>query len=357
MNDEQKPGASQAGSVSKGAQPSTSGVPATTVSQTGQAPARLAEDRVIWRIRDLFSRYGIFITLVFMVVVSALLSPGFLKSNNLLILSRQASMLGIVAVGQTFVILSGGIDLSVASVMALVSVMTAHMMDGQDARVLPIAVLCLVIAAGIGLANGLLVTRFKIAPFIATLGMVLLIQGARFVYTGGAPKGSIPDAIRFWGRGLIGTIPTSVIIWILIAIIGAVILSKTVFGRRVYAVGGSVDASNFSGVNVNRVTTMAYVACSLLAGVTGLVLTGYIGLADNWLGRGYELDSIAAVVLGGASLDGGRGSVWRTVAGVLIIAVLYNIVLRLTLPEETQRIIKGVVILAAVALYQVTRRQ
>lgn len=311
----------------------------------------------MWRVRDFVSRWGIYIVLALLIIVSAILSPGFLKKNNLLILTRGASMLGIVAVGQTFVILTGGIDLSVASVMALISVVTAHMMDGQDARVLPIALLCLALATIVGLANGLMVSRLKIAPFIATLGMILLVQGARFVYTGGAPKGSIPDGVRFWGRGLVGPIPTSVIVWIVIAVIAAIILRRTLFGRRIYAAGGNAEASLLSGVNVNWIVTAAYVICSLLAGVAGLVLTGYIGLADNWLGRGYELDSIAAVVLGGTSLDGGRGSVWRTVAGVLIIAVLYNIVLRLVLPEETQRIIKGVVIIGAVALWAATRRE
>jgi ribose/xylose/arabinose/galactoside ABC-type transport system permease subunit len=337
---------------------------AEPLGQMPQLPARetggrtqAGQDQAVWRIQDFVRRFGIYLALLLLIVVSTILSPGFLKSKNLLVLSRQASMLGIVAVGQTFVILGGGIDLSVASVMAVVSVLTANLMEGQDSRVLPISLACLALATLIGLINGTMITKFKIAPFIMTLGMILIVQGARFVYTGGAPKGSIPPIIRFWGRGLIGPIPTSVIIFILVVVVAAIVLSKTTFGRQIYAVGGNAKVAHLSGVHVDRVVIATYAICSFLAGLAGLVLTGYIGLADNWLGRGYELDSIAAVVIGGASLQGGRGNIWGTVAGVLIIAILFNIVLRLTLPEETQRIIKGATILAAVAIYSATRRQ
>lgn len=347
MNDEKQKGsaASQTGTAQQ----------VTRTTKGGKLEA--AERKVTWKLQGFVRRFGIFLALALLIIISAILSPGFLKSNNLLILSRQASMLGIVAVGQTFVILTGGIDLSVASVMAAVSVVTANMMEGQDTRVLPISLLCLAIALLVGLINGVMITKLKIAPFIMTLGMILIVQGGRFLYTGGAPKGSIPPAVRFWGRGLIGPIPTSVIVLTVISVIAFIVLRETTFGRQIYAVGGNAEVARLSGVNVDRVTTAAYVICSFLAGVAGLVLTGYIGHADNWLGRGYDLDSIAAVVVGGASLEGGRGSVVRTIAGVLIIAILFNIVLRLVLPEETQRIVKGVAILGAVALYAATRRQ
>ena len=328
-----------------------------TKATVGEGQLTAAEGKVIWKLQDFVRRYGAFLALAVLIVISAMLSPGFLKSKNLLVLSRQASMLGIVAVGQTFVILTGGIDLSVASVMALVSVVAANMMAGQDTRVLPISLLCLALASLIGLINGIGVAKLKIAPFIMTLGMILIVQGGRFVYTGGAPKGSIPPALRFWGRGMIGPIPAAVIVLTVITVIASIGLRKTTFGRQIYAVGGNAQVARLSGVNVDRVIIAAYVLCGFLAGVAGLVLTGYIGLADNWLGRGYELDAIAAVVIGGTSLEGGRGSVLGTIAGVLIIAILFNIVLRLLLPEETQRIIKGLVILGAVALYAASRRE
>jgi len=183
------------------------------------------------------------------------------------------------------------------------------------------------------------------------LGMVLMVQGARFVYTGGTPKGSIPEVLEFIGGGMVGPVPMAVIVWVAMVAVFVVLTRRTTFGRRLYAVGGNPRTAHLSGVNVNGVTIAAYVLCSLLAGVAGLVLTGYSGFADNWLGRGKDLDSIAAVVVGGTLFSGGRGGVLGTVAGVLIITIVYNLVLLLGLDEEVQRIVKGTAIILAVALY------
>lgn len=303
------------------------------------------------RIKKILRNSAIYIILAALIVVASLASPVFLRGRNITNLLKQASLLGVVSVGQTFVILIGGIDLSVASVMALMSVLAANLMAGQDGLVLPVVVLCLGIAAGIGLINGLMVTKLKIPAFIATLGTILIVQGIRFVYTGGAPKGSIPDGLRFWGRGDIAGVPTALIVWIVVIVAAVLLLRQTTFGRRLYSVGGNPTTSHLSGVSVNTIIVAAYMICSFLAGVAGLMLTGYIGLADNWLGRGYELDSIAAVVVGGTLLEGGRGSVLGTAAGVLIMIILFNLVLLLNLDEETQRIIKGLVIIGALALY------
>jgi ribose transport system permease protein/inositol transport system permease protein len=231
------------------------------------------------------------------------------------------------------------------------SVLAANLMSGQDSLALPVALFCLAVAAAVGLVNGLMVTKLKIPAFIATLGTILIVQGIRFVYTGGAPKGSIPEALRFWGRGDIAGIPTAPIVWIVVVVAAVLVLRQTTFGRRLYSVGGNPTTSHLSGVSVNTITVAAYMICSFLAGVAGLMLTGYIGLADNWLGRGYELDSIAAVVVGGTLLQGGKGSVLGTVAGVLIMVILFNLVLLLNLDEEIQRVIKGVVLIGALALY------
>lgn len=308
------------------------------------------------RVRAFLGNYAIYIILLILIVIAVAASPVFLRERNILNLSRQAAILGVVAIGQTFVILTGGIDLSVASVMSLMSVLAANMMDGQDSLVPGVVLFCLGIAALIGLVNGLLVTKLRIPPFIATLGTILIVQGVRFIYTGGAPKGSIPDSLRFWGRGVletpIGDIPTSLILLLIVMVFSFVLLRQTTLGRRLYAVGGNARTARLSGVQVESATIVAYVLCSLLAGVAGLMLTGYIGLADNWLGRGFELDSIAAVVIGGTVLTGGRASVLWTVAGVLIMVVLFNLILLLQMDEETQRIVKGIVIILAVALYE-----
>jgi ribose/xylose/arabinose/galactoside ABC-type transport system permease subunit len=302
-----------------------------------------------WRQRA--ARGAIWVVLLALTIISSIVSPVFLTQRFIATLLKQAASLGIVAVGQTLAILTGGIDLSVASVMALMSVLASHWMNGEDRLALPVSLLALAVAAAIGLANGLMVTKLKIPAFIATLGMVLMVQGARFVYTGGTPKGSIPEVLEFIGGGMVGPVPAAVIVWVAMVAVFVVLTRWTTFGRRLYAVGGNPRTAHLSGVNVNGVTITAYVLCSLLAGVAGLVLTGYSGFADNWLGRGKDLDSIAAVVVGGTLFSGGRGGVLGTVAGVLIITIVYNLVLLLGLDEEVQRIVKGTAIILAVALY------
>jgi ribose transport system permease protein len=301
--------------------------------------------------REFASGGAIWIVVLALSVVASIVSPVFLTSRFISTLLKQAASLGIVAVGQTMAILTGGIDLSVASVMALMSVLASHWMNGEDRLVVPVSIAALAVAAAIGLANGLMVTKLKIPAFIATLGMILVVQGGRFMYTGGTPKGSIPPGIKFLGGGMVGPIPAAVIAWAIVVAVFYVVTRQTVFGRRLYASGGNPRAAHLSGVNVDRVVIAAYTLCGLLAGVAGLVLTGYSGFADNWLGRGKDLDSIAAVVIGGTLFAGGRGGVLGTVAGVLIIAILYNLVLLLGFDEEVQRIVKGTAIILAVALY------
>ena len=294
---------------------------------------------------------AIWVVLLVLTVVSSLISPVFFTTRNISTLLKQAASLGIVSVGQTLAILTGGIDLSVASVMALMSVLAASLMKGQASLFLPVSLFCLAVAVTIGLVNGLLVTKLKIPAFIATLGMVLVVQGIRFVYTGGSPRGSISPALKFLGGGMVGPVPAAVILWAVIVVVFVILMRRTTFGRRMYAVGGNRSAAHLSGVNVNGMIIAAYTLCSFLAGVAGLVYTGYNGFADNWLGRGFELNSIAAVVVGGTLFEGGRGGVVGTVAGVLIITILFNLVLLLGLDEEYMRIVKGVAIILAVAMY------
>jgi ribose/xylose/arabinose/galactoside ABC-type transport system permease subunit len=301
--------------------------------------------------RQALSSAAIWVVLVVLVAVAAIVSPRFLTQRNIIVLLKQAAPLGILAVGQTLVILTGGIDLSVASVMAAVSIFAAGITNGRDELVVPVVMFCLIFSALVGLANGLMVTKLRIPPFIVTLGMILIVQGIRFAYSKGTPKTYIPDVLRFWGRDSLGPIPMALIVWIVIAAISIFILSRTTFGRRLYATGGNPRAAFLSGVNIDGIKIAAYSACSLLAGVAGLILVGYVGHADNWLGNGYELNAIAAVVIGGTAFEGGRGSQIGTIGGVLILTVLFNLVLMLQFDEETRRIVKGLVILGSVALY------
>ncbi len=318
------------------------------------ATATAKADVARWRrlgLRRNLTQSAIWVVLVILTIVSTLISPVFMTTRNISTLLKQAASLGIVSVGQTLTILTGGIDLSVASVMALMSVVSASLMEGQNSLFVPVTLYCLAIAAAIGLTNGLLVTKLKIPAFIATLGMILVVQGIRFVYTGGSPRGSIPAILRFIGGGMVGPVPASVILWALIVVIFVILMRRTTFGRRMYAVGGNPVTAHLSGVNVNGTIIAAYTLCGLLAGVAGLVFTGYNGFADNWVGRGFELNSIAAVVVGGTLFEGGRGGVIGTVAGVLIVTILFNLVLLLGLDEEYQRIVKGAAIILAVAMY------
>lgn len=256
-----------------------------------------------------------------------------------------------MAVGQTIVMIGGGIDLSLAGIMALTTVVVADITQGQNLSLAPALSLVFIIGIAVGLLNGLLVTKRKVPPFIATLGVAILLEGLRFVYTRAAPSGSIPPLVRFIANEAIGPVPTNLIIFIIVVAFFLFVTHKRVFGRYIYATGANREVARLSGINVDRVTLLTYIICSVLAVLGGLILAGFVGYADNYLGRGYELDSIAAVVIGGTSFAGGSGGIGGTVVGVLLLTMLFNIVLLLSLPIEYQLVVKGVVIIAAMALY------
>lgn len=308
-------------------------------------------------LRVTFGKYGIYIFLLLLVVVASLVSPSFLKVQNLTDILNQVAALGIVSIGQTFVILTGrvGLDLSVASVMATVAVLVANLTGGEDGLFFPVAFLCLAFGITVGLCNGLLVTKRRVPPFMATLGMMIILQGLRFIYTRGAPKGNFPPILRHLGTGSIGPVPISVISLAILVILAILFLRKTVIGRKIYVVGANASTAALSGYKVDWIITLAYMISGFLAAIGGLYLAGWVGIADNWVGEGYELDSIAAAVMGGTSLQGGKGGVLGTIAGVLIIKMLYNLVLLLHLPLQVQLIIKGIVIILA-ASFWATRR-
>lgn len=319
-----------------------------------------AQEATVWTrgrsLADVLEAYGIYVALVLVLIAAGLLSPAFYQPANIFNILRQASALGILSVGQTIVMIGGGIDLSVAAVMQLVTVGVAEIAKGRDEGVIAAVVIMLVLSMIVGWVNGLLVTQRRVAPFVATLFVGVVVTGARQVYTQATPSGSLPPLIRLIGRDSTGPLPNAAIIFLLLALIAAIVLRKTTFGRRLYAVGGNAEAARLAGIAVNTVRLITYVVCSLLAGVAGLVLAGYVGYADQWIGRGYDLDSIAAVVIGGTSLAGGRGGIGGTLAGVLLVTVLLNLVLLLNLNVQWQLVVKGIVIILAVALYSMRHR-
>jgi ribose/xylose/arabinose/galactoside ABC-type transport system permease subunit len=309
-------------------------------------------------VKMLLERYGIFIFLAILVIAASIVSPAFLNPQNIKDILNQTAALGMVAIGQTFVILlgNGALDLSVASVMATVAVILAHNTQGQNALFLPVAMVCLLFGILVGLVNGLLVTKRKIQPFIVTIGISIIIQGLRFLYTKGAPKGSFPDILRFLGTGNVGSIPMSILSLTVLVIIAFIVLKRTKLGRQIYAIGGNTNTARLSGYNVDWIIIISFMISGCLAAVAGLYLAGWIGIADNWVGRGYELDSVAAVVMGGTTFEGGRGGVIGTIVGVLILVVLFNLVLLLHLPVQAQLLVKGAIIIIATSFYAMFRR-
>jgi ribose/xylose/arabinose/galactoside ABC-type transport system permease subunit len=285
------------------------------------------------------------------IILAVIVSPVFFQAKNLFNILRQASALGVLAMGQTVVVVSGGIDLSVAAVMQLAGVSVAEMTKGSDATVwlaLPV-----VLAAGalIGLGNGLLVAKRRVQPFISTLFVGLLVTGLRLLVTHATPSGILPPAVRTIGSSSVGPVPNALIIFAATAVAASLVLTRTTWGRRIFAVGGNPRAAALNGISVDRITILSYVVSGFLAAVAGIVLVGYLGYADQEIGTGYDLDSIASVAVGGAVLGGGRGRVSGTVAGVLLMAILLNLVLLLKLKVEYQLVVRGLVILGAVAFY------
>jgi ribose/xylose/arabinose/galactoside ABC-type transport system permease subunit len=208
----------------------------------------------------------------------------------------------------------------------------------------------------VGSVNGYLVTQRRVSPFLATLAVMIVLQGIRFAWTKGAPSGRVPELIRVIGSQAIHSVPINLILLVILAVFVGVMLERTAFGRKIYMVGGNPRAAELVGVNVNWITFLCYVLSAILAALGGLVLVGYVGSVDNWVGRGYELNSIIATVMGGVSLGGGRGSVFGALVGAFVLTEIFNIALLLGFPVQFQWVVKGVVILLAVAVYLAANR-
>lgn len=293
--------------------------------------------------------FGTFIALILLVVIVSVLNSNFLQVSNLMNLLRQLIINGFIALGMTYVILTGGIDLSVGSTLAFTSAIFAGLMQSGMNSILAILI-SIALGAILGFVNGLLITKGKLAPFIVTLATMTIYRGATLVYTDGRPIPGQRDnfIFAFLGRGKVFGIPFQVILFAIIFILLVVLLKKTTFGRKVYAVGGNEKASFISGINIDRVKVIVYTISGVLATISGLVLTSRLNSAQPTAGSAYEMDAIAAVVLGGTSMTGGSGSIVGTLIGILILGVLNNGLNLLGVSSFYQQIVKGVVILLAV---------
>jgi ribose transport system permease protein len=298
------------------------------------------------------------------IVARPYLWPNFLKRENLLNIANQIAVIAIVAIGMTFVIITGGIDLSVGSLIGLSAIVSTLLIrsafGGLEASALGMLLCCLagvLVCGGIGGLTGMFITTFRVPPFIVTLAMMLIARGTAHKLTGGESVFQIPASFVWLGRGadLFG-IPNAVVLMIVLYLLAHGLMTRTVLGRYLYAVGGNAQAARFAGVPVQRVLVFAYVMCGLLAGLGGVIMASQLKSGSPNYADGYELSVIAAVVVGGASLSGGEGRMFGTLVGAFIIAVMRNGLNLMGVDDPTQNIVLGTVILAAVLLDQQKHR-
>lgn len=303
------------------------------------------------QIGTLIARYGIVLSFVLLFVILSFASSNFLSTNNLLNVLRQVSINGVLAVGMTYVILAAGIDLSIGSLLALAGAVAASLVTGTDAFNPAIAVLAgLATGAACGVINGGIIAYFKVPAFVTTLGMLSVARGATLLYSGGRPIPNLSPEFRWLGQGLVFGIPVPVIIFAIVFAIAAIVLRYTIYGRRIYAVGGNPRSAKTSGINTNGIIFSVYVIMGALAGLAGVMLTARTTSALPQAGIGYELDAIAAVVIGGTSLTGGVGRIGYTLVGVLIIGMISNGLDLMGVSSYYQQIIKGSIIVLAVLI-------
>ncbi|MDE2776516.1 MAG: ABC transporter permease [Chloroflexota bacterium] len=303
-----------------------------------------------WRLRLFIANYGVYIALLALLLAATVLTPRLYDVNTIAVVMRQATQLGIVAIGQTMILLVAGLDLSIGGIFIMTSIVVADVTNGRDELVIPAILIALALGALVGLGNGLLVTKRRVPPFVATLGMLVLVKGATQAYTKGVPGGFVPDILGIVNQSWY-VISIPLLLWLGLNAFFIFVLRRTAYGRKVYAVGSNTEAARLSGISVDTIRISVYVLGSCLAVVSGVVLTGYVGYVDRFIGTGLELDSIAAAIVGGTAFVGGRGGLLGTIAGVLLIQILGTMAVLMGLDIQVQFIIKGLVILGAVTLY------
>ncbi|PAB58964.1 ABC transporter permease [Anaeromicrobium sediminis] len=302
-----------------------------------------------FQIKGFLRTAGTLLGLLIMCIFLSFMSPYFLTLSNALNIALQSSINAILAFGITFAIITSGIDLSVGSILALSSVsMGLAISNGID--LIPAVLLGLLIGTLAGAMNGFLITKLDLAPFIVTLGMMSIARGMSLVITKGYPISGMPKSLRILGRGKFMGMPVPVLITLIVFVIAYILLKYTKFGRYVYAIGGNEEATRLSGINVKRTKLLVYTWCGTMAGLAGIILTARLNSAQPIAGLGYELDAIAAAVIGGVSLSGGEGTAQGTLLGALIIGVLRNGLNLLNVSSFWQQVVIGCVVIGAVAI-------
>ena len=329
-----------------------SAIATTADEQPPPGPSFLAGLRASHRVR----MTGVPIAVAIVAAVAlAIFESDFYRSANLHVLMQQCSVLGIVTLGQLLVLLVGGIDLSVGAVMNATLIIIA-VMNRHNAQLGTSIVLSLCLGVGVGLVNGLLVSLRDVPPFAATLGMLACVQGAILVYTKGVPAGNIPSSLRPVALDGVGIVPYSLIICLAIAAVLMFVLRRGTYGRKIYAVGRSPEVARRVAISTTNIRISAYVMCGLFAAMAGIILSAYVGYVDPAIGGNYNLESIAAAVVGGVAFTGGEGSVLGALTGVLFLLALLNVVTLSSLNPFMQLIIQGVVMLVAVSVFQFLKK-
>ncbi len=306
------------------------------------------------RIRDFLQCYGLVVSFVLLCLVLSFLSDRFLTVSNLTNVLRQSTINLIIAIGMTYVILTAGIDLSVGAVLALSTVVTADLLQ-RGVPVIPTILLGLTLGGILGMASGLLISRVKVPPFVATLGMMTVARGLALTYTQGRPITGLPATFRYIGTGFLGPIPMPIIVAAVSFIAGYLLLTRTRMGMNLYALGNNPIAAHYTGIATSNYITFVYVLAGALAALAGMILVARLDSAQPTAGISYEFDAIAAVVVGGTSFAGGEGSLMGTLLGVLVISVLNNGLNLLNVSSFYQPVVTGVVIALALLLYKAVR--
>ena len=294
--------------------------------------------------------YGIFFAFFITCVIMTILTPVFITPRNIFNIIRQVSMIGIIAIGMTFVILSAEIDLSVGSMVAFTGVIAAGLQVYNGCSTFIATLVPLLLATLLGIGMGVVITKTNVHSFVVTLGMLSIARGLGLIYSGGYPISGLNPSFRFIGGGMIGPVPVPVIIYLGVIIVGYFILSQTTFGKYVYAIGGNREAARLSGIPVNFYRTIVFGICSFSAGIAGIILASRVNSGQPTAGLGWELDVIAAVIIGGTSLFGGRGGIIGTVIGSLFLGVLRNGLNLLDVSPFYQQVFIGLLIIIAVIL-------
>lgn len=308
------------------------------------------------KFKENLDKYKSLIGLALLCVIITFVSPAFMTLSNITNVFTQVSTNAIIAVGMTFVILTGGIDLSVGSTVAISGAFAASIIKSTNNVFLAIIVAGIV-GIVIGLINGLLISKGKLQAFIATLATMTIFRGVTLVFTNGTPISKLSESFVNIGNGKLGFIPIPVVITVIVFIIAVYVLTQTRFGRYLYALGGNEDSARLSGINTNKIKTLVYVISGFASSIAGVIIASRIGSASPNAGTGFELDAIAAVVIGGTSLAGGEGRITGTLIGALIIGVLNNGLNLMNVSPFYQSIVKGLVILIVVLLDKKSRKK